>query len=456
MNPFKVVQKQIENSAKYILAEEKDPKKKRKIAKIVEKLKYPKRVLRADLKVKMDDGKFRTFRAFRSQHNNALGPFKGGIRFHPQVSEDEVKALSIWMTLKCAAVGIPFGGGKGGVVCNPKEMSEGELERLSRAYVKAFYKYLGAREDVPAPDVGTNAKVMEWMTDEYKKLKVPRPRQGEAEGGQSSKPSTRAQAEGLKVNERDFFAAFTGKPTDAGGSLGREEATGRGGVIVLEELRKKLGLKSKDLKVAIQGFGNVGYHFAKFAQEAGFKVVGAADSQGGIWVEKGMSPELTLKCKREKGMIAGCYCVGSVCDIKNGRQISNEKLLELPVDVLVPAALEGVIDKKNAEKIKAKIIVEMANGPVTPEADKILVKRGILSVPDVLANSGGVTVSYFEWKQNLEGKRWSEAEVNKKLKQVMVKAFDDGWKEYKRREKQRVDMRTAVYILAVKRLIEAT
>jgi glutamate dehydrogenase/leucine dehydrogenase len=433
MNPYKAAQKQIENAAKYILAEEKDPKKKRKIAEIIEKLKYPKRVLRANLKVKMDDGKVRVFKAFRSQHNNARGPFKGGIRFHPQVSEDEVKALSIWMSLKCAAVGIPFGGGKGGVVCNPKEMSKGELERLSRAYVGAFYKYLGAREDVPAPDVGTNAKIMEWMTDEYKKLKVQSPK--------------------LKVNERDFFAAFTGKPTDAGGSLGREEATGRGGVIVLEKLRKKLGLKSKDLKVAIQGFGNVGYHFAKFAQEAGFKVVGAADSQGGIWVDQGMNPELTLKCKREKGMIAGCYCVGSVCDIKKGRQISNEKLLELPVDVLVPAALEGVITKENARKIKAKIIIEMANGPVTPEADKILVKRGILSVPDVLANSGGVTVSYFEWKQNLEGRKWSEAEVNKKLKQVMVKAFDDGWKEYKRREKQRVDFRTAVYILAVKRLI---
>jgi glutamate dehydrogenase/leucine dehydrogenase len=207
--------------------------------------------------------------------------------------------------------------------------------------------------------------------------------------------------------------------------------------------------------VAVQGFGNVGYWFAYLAEKAGFSVVGAADSQGGIWVKQGMNPKLTLKCKQKKGMIAGCYCVGSVCNGEKGTRITNEELLELPVDVLVPAALEGVIDKEKAKKIKAKIIIEMANGPVTPEADKILLRRRILSVPDVLANSGGVTTSYFEWKQNLEGKRWSEAEVNKRLKQTMVKAFDDGWKEFKKREKEEVDFRTAVYILAVKRLIEA-
>ncbi len=433
-NPYKATVGQIENSAKYILAEEKSEEKRREIKQIIERLKSPKNFLRADLKVKMDDGKFKIFKAFRSQHSNARGPFKGGVRFHSRVTEDEIKALSIWMSLKCAVVGIPFGGAKGGVVCNPKELSEGELERLSRAYVRAFYKYLGAGRDVPAPDVGTNPQVMGWMVNEYKKFKV-----------QSSK---------FKVKENEILATFTGKPIGMGGLLGREEATGRGGVTVLVKLARKLKMKNEKLKIAVQGFGNVGYHFAKFAHEVGFKVVAASDSKGAVLVQEGMNPELTLQCKKEKGMIAGCYCVGSVCDLKHGEQMSNEKLLEAPVDVLVPAALEGVINKKNAERIKAKIIVEMANGPVTPGADEILKSRGILSVPDVLANAGGVTTSYFEWKQNMEGKRWSEAKVNKKLRKVMVRAFEDGWREYKKREKQGIDLRTAVYILAVKRLIE--
>jgi glutamate dehydrogenase/leucine dehydrogenase len=344
------------------------------------------------------------------------------------------------MSLKCAVVGISFGGAKGGVVCDPKKLSEDELERLSRAYVRGFYEHLGARKDVPAPDVGTNAKVMEWMMDEYKKI---------ANG---------------KLQMANILAGFTGKSVKTGGSLGREEATGRGGVVVLEELIRKLREKSSLIEVreenskvtvAVQGFGNVGYHFAKFAHEVGFKIVAASDSKGGIFVEDGMSPELTLKCKQKKGLIAGCYCVGSVCDLRLGGVMTNEELLELRVEVMVPSALEGVINEKNVGKIKAKVIIEMANGPVTPGADKILVERGILSVPDILANAGGVTASYFEWKQNLEGRRWSEEKVNRRLKQVMVKAFNDGWKEYKKREKQGVDMRTAVYILAVKRLIEA-
>ena len=410
---------------------------------VFKRLKKHDRVIVKDLKVKMDNGSKKTFKAYRAQHNNARGPYKGGIRFHPQVSEDEVKALSMWMTWKCSVVGLPYGGSKGGVTVDPKKLSEGELEKLSRAYVRAMAPYFGPQKDVPAPDVNTNAQVMSWMIDEYIKV--------------------RSKESGVRSQDQDKLrATFTGKPVEEGGSLGRTEATGMGGFYVLEQLAKKLGLKPEETTVAVQGFGNVGYWFAYLAQRAGFKVIAASDSKGGVWVPEGLNPEKTLECKREKGEIAGCYCVGSVCDLKKGRPISNEKLLELDVDILVPAALEGVITKKNAGKIKAKAIIEMANGPVTPEADKILAKKGIVSVPDILANAGGVTVSYFEWEQNLKGEKWSKKKVFGELKKVMGKAFESVWQRYDdppslklRRGEAKVDMRMAAYTLAVERVVES-
>lgn len=412
MSSFQNTIKQLERATSFFKME----------SKTFEKLKSLEKVIEKEISIKLDNGKLAKFKTFRVQHNNARGPYKGGIRFHPEVSLDEVKALAIWMSIKCAVVGVPFGGAKGGVIVDPKKLSQTELERLSRAYVREFSSCLGPKADIPAPDVGTNAKVMAWMSDEYERI-VGHPA-----------PAT-----------------FTGKPVEKGGSLGREEATGRGGVYVLQALLRAAGLSEKMI-VAVQGFGNVGYNFAKFADKAGFKIIAASDSKGGILVKKGLNPELTLKCKKKKGMLAGCYCVGSVCDSKKGKEITNEELLELSVDILVPAALENVIDAKNAKRIKAKVIIEMANGPVAPSADKILAKRGIISVPDILANAGGVTVSYFEWKQNLTGELWSLEEVNRELKKVMTRAFKDVWQA---KEKYNVDLRTAAYILAVKRIAKA-
>lgn len=409
---------------------------------VVEKLLRPEKILEFSIPVKMDDGKTKTFKGYRIQHNSAIGPYKGGIRFHPNVNLDEVQALATLMSIKCAVAGLPYGGGKGGVVVDPKKLSEGELEKLSRGYAAKLTPFIGPDVDVPAPDVNTNPKIMAWMLDEYEKIV-----------GHKS-PAT-----------------FTGKPIEAGGSLGRTEATGRGGVIILKSLISKLvnenfftselasrptsgplaprsssetegslrrslaqtstGFKNfiNSLTMAIQGFGNVGYYFAKIASDEGFKIVAVSDSRGGVYIKDGLSPEATLKCKKEKGSVSGCYCKGSVCDVRYGKPISNEELLELPVDVLVPAALENIINKKNMKKIKAKIIVEMANGPVTEEAYEYLTKKGMIIVPDVLANSGGVTVSYLEWVQGKKGKWWTEKEVNNKLKVVMEKAFDDIWLE---------------------------
>lgn len=412
MSSFQDTIKQLEEASSYLKLE----------PKVLEQLKSPKRIIEKEISIKLDSGKTAKFKAFRVQHNNVRGPYKGGIRFHPKVSLEEIKTLAFWMSLKCAVVGVPFGGSKGGVIVDPKKLSQAELERLSRAYVQAFASYLGPKADIPAPDVGTNAQIMAWMVDEYERI-VGHPA-----------PAT-----------------FTGKPVEKGGSLGRKEATGRGGVDVLQTLLRAAGLSEK-MVVAVQGFGNVGYNFSKFADKAGFKIMAASDSKGGILVKKGLNPELTLKCKQRKGMLAGCYCVGSVCDSKKGKEITNEELLELPVDILVPAALENVITKDNAGKIRAKIIIEMANGPVAPSADKILAKKGIISVPDILANAGGVTASYFEWKQNLAGERWSLERVNRELKKVVTRAFKDVWQA---KEKYNVDLRTAAYILAVKRIAKA-
>lgn len=411
-NPLLNAQKQLEKVAKYL-----------KISPdILEILKWPQRVLEVNIPVKMDNGEIKVFRGFRIQHNNSLGPYKGGIRFHLEVTKEEVMALSMWMTFKCAVAGVPFGGGKGGVVVDPKELSGGELERLSRGYIQAINPIIGPYADVPAPDVGTDGRVMEWMTDAY---------------------ASEVKTKNLKLKNNEILATFTGKPIEAGGSLGRKEATGRGGVYVLQEITKQIfnyQLSNSKIKIAVQGLGNVGYWFAKLAQEAGFEIVAVSDSRGGTMGS--LSNLSDLIEHKEK--------TGSVIGFPGTKTITNEELLELPVDIIVPAALESVITAENAPKIKAKIIIEMANGPITSEADEILKKKKILVVPDILANCGGVIVSYFEWKQNIEGKRWSEERVNQELKNKIARVFKGAWDI---RKKYKVDMRTAAYMLAIEKII---
>jgi glutamate dehydrogenase (NAD(P)+) len=381
-------------------------------------LEKPQKIIEVDFPVEMDDGKTKIFQGFRVQFNNARGPYKGGIRFHPQVDLSEVKALAAWMTIKCAVADIPFGGGKGGVVVDPKKISAGELERVARGYVQAIYRDIGPDTDVPAPDVGTNPQVLGWMLDEYQQ-----------------KTENRKQ-------KTDTLATFTGKPVDKGGSEGRVEATGQGGVYVLASLAHKLKVKNEKLKVAVQGFGNVGFYFAQAAQEAGFKVVAVSDSKGGIVSQQFSNLAIQQLSDHKKK-------TGSVVGFPKTKKITNEELLVLPVDILVPAALENVINAKNVGEIKARAIIEMANGPVTPEADKILQERGVISVPDVLANSGGVSVSYFEWLQNRKGAHWEKEVVLAKLQEKITHAFEDVWEESRKRG---VSLREAAYALAVSRI----
>lgn len=401
-----------------------------RVEKALKVLETPNQVHEGEIEIELDSGKKKKFKAFRSQHDNARGPYKGGIRFHQNVSKEEVMALSMWMTWKCAVVGIPYGGGKGGVIVNPKELSVAELQRLSRAYVRFLGENVGPWTDVPAPDVNTTPQIMAWMVDEWQQMHL---EQGP-----------------LLVNP---LASFTGKPLEMGGSQGRVEATGLGGVIVLDELAKKMKWKRKrDVTIALQGFGNVGYWFAKHADERGYKIVAVSDSKGGVHVPTGLNPEKTLECKEATGKVTECMCNNDACDVRYGTIVSNDELLELDVDVLVPAALENVITAKNADKIKAKVIIEMANGPISPEAEEILHSRGILVVPDVLANAGGVTTSYFEWVQNLHGFNWSLEEVLKRLEPMMVSAFADVWRLY---DTHKYPMRTAAYAIAVKRVIDS-
>lgn len=380
----------------------------------VEILSTPNRLVTLSFPVLMDDGSVAVFTGFRSQHNNARGPYKGGIRFHPQVSESEVKALSMWMTWKCAIANIPYGGGKGGVIVDPKKLSSSELERVARAYIQGIAPIIGEDTDIPAPDVNTDGKVMDWMLSEYEKV--------------LGKPSK---------------ATFTGKQIAHGGSQGRTEATGYGGVYVLNRLIELLGKQRTGLRVAIQGFGNVGSYFAKAAFDAGYTVVALSDSKGGIQRSEGIDPYKAEAHKKSTGSLSG---------FEGTTEVSNEALLEMKVDVLVPSALENVITQENVAKLQCSIIIEMANGPVVPQVDEYLHEHGILSVPDVLANSGGVTVSYFEWVQNKEGSSWSKEEVLAKLEETITVATNEA---YAMKEKHSVTMRMGAYLNGVARVASA-
>ncbi len=378
--------------------------------------KYPERELKVALPVRMDDGSLKVFEGFRIQHSTLRGPAKGGVRYHQNVNVDEVRALSAWMTFKCAVAAIPYGGGKGGIVCRPREMSKGELERLTRTYIDKISAIISPNTDIPAPDVGTNAQTMDWMVDEYSKLK-----------GES------------------VYGIVTGKSIEIGGSKGRNEATGRGVCFVTLEMMKKYNMKPEDCKIVIQGMGNVGSISAKLLAEEGAKIIAVSDVSCAIYNENGLD-------------IAGIYkYLDSGKNLLDGytgdcKRITNAELLELPCDILIPAALENQITAENADRIKAKIVIEAANGPTSVEADEILNKKGVKVLPDILSNSGGVIVSYFEWVQNLQNFYWEEDDVNAKLKRQIVGAFND---VFDAREKYDCTFRIAAYIVALNRLVTA-
>lgn len=379
-----------------------------------ELLKEPLRMLEVRIPVKMDDGSVKVFTGYRAQHNDAVGPTKGGVRFHPQVSAEEVKALSMWMTLKAGIVDLPYGGGKGGVICDPRQMSMGEVERLSRGYVRATSQIVGPTKDIPAPDVFTNSQIMAWMMDEYS-----------------------------RIDEFNSPGFITGKPIVLGGSQGRDRATAQGVTIIIEEAAKHRNIDIKDARVVIQGFGNAGSFLAKFMNDLGAKVIGISDAYGALYDPDGLDIDYLLDRRDSFGTVSTLF----------ENTISNQELLELDCDILVPAAIENQITAENAHNIQAKIVVEAANGPTTTEATKILNERGILLVPDVLASAGGVTVSYFEWVQNNQGYYWSEDEVNVKLKKKMVEAFEN---VYNIATTRRIDMRLAAYMVGVRKTAEAS
>ncbi len=427
LNPHQAAVKQLEKVARLLRDKYDDQKQ---FDRAINKLKQPDRVLTTELIIKTKMGN-KHFRAFRAQHDDARGPYKGGIRFHQRVTEAEVKALSTWMTWKCAVTGIPYGGSKGGIIVNPKELTAIELQSLARAYARWLGDNIGPWMDVPAPDVNTNGQIMAWMVDEWQKAKI----------------------EKYGTLEENALATFTGKPLALGGSAGREEATGLGGVHILEKLAEKQGWRRKqDVTIAIQGFGNVGYWFAYHADKLGYKVVAVSDSRGGVYLARGLDPMKTLKCKQRTGRVTECHCTSDGCHLNAGQVISNEELLKLDVDVLVPAALENVITEKNAADIKAKFIIEMANGPTTPAADEILVDNQVTVIPDILSNAGGVTVSYFEWVQNLAGYYWPYDEVLAKLKPLMENAFEQMWQI---KTEHQVPAREATYMSAVKKVVDA-
>ncbi|HVP16798.1 MAG TPA: Glu/Leu/Phe/Val dehydrogenase [candidate division Zixibacteria bacterium] len=379
-----------------------------------EMLANPKRSLLVSISVKMDDGNISVFNGLRVQHWDARGPFKGGIRYHPNVTLDEVSALAMWMTWKCAVVDIPYGGAKGGICCNPKKMSKGELERMTRRFTSLLYDFIGPYRDVPAPDVYTDSQTMAWIMDTY------------------------SQIRGYSVPE-----CVTGKPLSIGGSEGRSEATSLGVVVCAREAAKQMGLKLRGATVAVQGFGNVGWNAAKIAYDMGCKILTVSDSTGGIYTSKGLNPYEVYEYKSK---------TGSVLNFKGTENITNKQILETKCDILIPAALENQITKTNADKIEAKIVAEGANGPTTPEADRALHEKGIVLIPDILANSGGVATSYFEWVQNLTREHWTLEDVCKKLETKMVKAFYDVHRSAK---KEGSDLRTAALMLGVGRVADA-
>lgn len=389
---------------------------KKRFKKAIDLILVPQNIVKGKINIKVG-GQKKSFQAFRIEHNNARGPFKGGIRFHYNVSEDEVRALSTLMSLKCAVAGIPYGGGKGGIVVNPSDLSREELKNLSVGYAKLISKYIGPWKDVPAPDVNTDGQIMSWMLEAYEK-----------EIGYAA-PAT-----------------FTGKPVELGGSLGRTEATGRGGVSVLSAYCKVKGIKPKNATIAVQGFGNVGFWFAKLAREVGFKVVAVSDSSGAIYDSKGIDPDALLVAKEKFGSFK------EVSKKDKKKLISNEELLALPATFLVPSALENAINIKNVKNIRAKVIFEMANGPTSDAASEFLFKKRVDIIPDILCNSGGVTVSYFEWVQNLHGYSWTEEKVNSELHTTITKAFQDIERIVKLKK---ISYRQAASYLALKRIVDA-
>lgn len=389
----------------------------------LERLKHPKAILEVSIPVRMDDGSLRVFTGYRVRHDDTRGPTKGGIRYHPSVDIGEVKALAFWMTCKCAVVGIPYGGAKGGIIVNPKELSRLELERLSRGFIEQIADFIGPETDIPAPDVYTNSMIMGWMMDEYS-----------------------------NIQRKHCPAVITGKPVPLGGSLGREDATGRGAYYCIKELEKRKNWKPEEIRVAIQGFGNAGQHVARLLHTDGYRIVAVSDSKGGIFKEEGFDIPSLIYTKNQSRELKSVYCNGSVCEAIESEKISNDELLELDVDILIPAAMENQITQANASNIRARVIVEVANGPISPAADKILEPNPVLIIPDILANAGGVTVSYFEWVQNRIGEYWEEDEIHTRLRKIMVKAFHN---TYDLMLNKGVSMRTAAYINALNRLNEA-
>ncbi|MFH1958423.1 MAG: Glu/Leu/Phe/Val dehydrogenase [bacterium] len=404
INPFEIATYQLDMAAKKLKLRED----------VHKKLRIPKRIVIVSVPIEMDDGSWETFQGMRVQHNMDRGPTKGGIRFHPNVTLDEVKALAAWMTWKCAVVNIPYGGAKGGIKCNPKEMSVKELERLTRRYTTEIMSVIGPNIDIPAPDVYTNSQTMAWIMDTYSMNK------------------------GYPVP-----GVVTGKPIEIGGSEGRVEATARGCMFNIIESCKHLGMDVKKCSVVIQGFGNAGYTLAYLLEEIGCKIIAVSDSKGGIYNKGGLWPHDVKKHKNK---------TGSVVNYREADNISNEDILQVKCDILVPAALENVITHKNASRIKTRVIAEAANGPTTPDADEILLDKGVFVVPDILANAGGVLVSYFEWVQNLQNYYWSEKKVNSKLEQVITRSFEE---VLNISQKHKVHMRLAAHMLAVKRVSDA-
>jgi glutamate dehydrogenase (NADP+) len=390
---------------------------------VAELLQHPRACMVAALHVRMDDGSATYFPAYRCQYNNILGPTKGGIRFHPQVTLEEVQALGLWMTIKCALLNVPYGGGKGGITVDPKTLSRLELERLSRAYMRAMADFVGPDTDIPAPDVNTNAYIMGWMQDEYE-----------------------------IIHRRKTPAVITGKPLSQQGSEGREEATGRGAYICLQALMEKLDKKPAETTVAIQGFGNAGYHLALLLAHHDYHVVAVSDSKGAIYSAHNLDIQSIWQEKQANKELKAVYCEGSVCELIEHRKLTNEELLSLDVDVLVTAALENSITRDNANNVNASIILEVANGPVSNEAEEILKKKDVMIIPDVLVNAGGVVASYFEWVQNKQGYPWTLAEVRERLKDKMTTSFDAVWDECQR---QQGTLRQAAYTIALRRIEKA-